>query len=64
MPEKVYYNTGEIIIDTISISNTQRDESIVEFEVSPDSNDVIGKQDLYIHYATNKSEITMVLDTL
>ena len=61
---KVYYNTGEIIIDTISISNTQRDESIVEFEVSPDSNDVIGKQDLYIHYATNNSEITMVLDTI
>lgn len=61
---KVYYSTGEIIIDTISISNTQRDENIVEFEISPDSNDVIGKQDLYIHYATNNSEITMILDTI
>lgn len=60
----VDYNSGEILIDTISISNTQRDENIIEFEVSPDSNDVIGKQDLYVQYATNNSEITMVLDTI
>ena len=61
---KVNYNTGEILIDTISISNTQKDENIIEFEVSPDSNDVIGKQDLYVQYAVNKSEVTMVLDTI
>tara|TARA_Y100000994_G_scaffold226495_1_gene209478 strand:+ start:2597 stop:4489 length:1893 start_codon:yes stop_codon:yes gene_type:complete len=61
---KVNYNTGEILIDTISISNTQKDENVIEFEVSPDSNDVIGKQDLYVQYAVNKSEVTMVLDTI
>ena len=61
---KVNYNTGEILIDTISISNTQKDENIIEFEVSPDSNDVIGKQDLYVQYAVNKSEVTMILDTI
>ncbi len=61
---KVNYNTGEILIDTISISNTQKDENVIEFEVSPDSNDVIGKQDLYVQYAVNKSEVTMILDTI
>ena len=48
----VDYNSGEILIDTISISNTQRDQNTIEFEVSPDSNDIIGKQDLYVQYAT------------
>ena len=61
---KVNYNTGEILIDTISISNTQRDQNTIEFEVSPDSNDIIGKQDLYVQYATSSSEVSMVLDTI
>ena len=60
----VDYITGEILIDTISISNTQRDQNTIEFEVSPDSNDIIGKQDLYVQYATSSSEVTMVLDTI
>ena len=53
---KVNYNTGEILIDTISISNTQKDENIIEFEVSPDSNDVIGKQDFMFNMQQIKAK--------
>lgn len=58
------YSTGEILIDTISISTTEKPENIIEFEVSPESNDVIGKQDLYVQYDVQNSTTTMILDTI
>jgi hypothetical protein len=60
----INYATGEILIDTISISSTEKPENIIEFEVSPESNDVIGKQDLYVQYSVQNSTTTMILDTI
>jgi hypothetical protein len=60
----VNYITGEINIDTIAFSSTERPENIIEIEVSPDSNDVIGKNDLYVQYRPDRSGFNMVLDTI
>jgi hypothetical protein len=60
----INYSSGEILIDTISISSTEKSENIIEFEISPESNDVIGKQDLYVQYNVQNSKIATILDTI
>jgi len=60
----VDYVRGEINIDTIAVSSTERPEDIIEVEVSPDSNDVVGKNDLFVQYKPDKSVFNMVLDTI
>lgn len=60
----VDYVRGEINIDTIAFSSTERPEDIIEIEVTPESNDVIGKNDLFVQYKPDRSIFNMVLDTI
>ena len=63
----VDYVKGEIVMDAIRIVNTSVDSAdtpIIEIQAVPESNDVIGKQDLYLQLDISKSTITAVPDTI
>ena len=63
----VDYVKGEIVMDAIRIINTlveSADTPIIEIQAVPESNDVIGKQDLYLQLDISKSIITAVPDTI
>ena len=60
----VDYMKGEVIISTVNITSTQRDNNIVEIQAFPESNDVIGLKDLYLSFAVGDSNINMVKDTI
>ena len=54
----VKYDVGEILIDTIRILSTVKDNNIVEIQAIPDSNDVIGLKDLYVQLSVANSTIS------
>jgi hypothetical protein len=60
----VNYTTGEILINTIYITGTELPNNVVEVEAYPDSNDVIGLNDLYVTFDVSKSTINMLKDTV
>ena len=60
----VNYETGEITINTITITSTERDNDIIEIQAYPESNDVVGLKDLYVSFDISKSQINMVKDTI
>ena len=60
----VDYEHGEVIISTVNITTTQRDNNIIEIQAFPESNDVIGLKDLYLSFAVGDSSINMVKDTI
>jgi len=60
----VNYETGEITINTVTITSTSLDNDIIEIQAYPESNDVVGLKDLYISFDISKSQINMVKDTI
>ena len=62
----VDYLKGEIKLNPINIISTSvnRGESLIEFSISPYSNDVIGLQDLYLQLDNNRTTINMVSDQI
>jgi hypothetical protein len=60
----VNYETGEITINTITITSTVKDSDIIEIQAYPESNDVVGLKDLYVSFDISKSQINMVKDTI
>ena len=61
------YEKGEIILNPINIISTSKTsgrEAIIEVSAIPSSNDVIGKQDLYLQLDINKSILNMKLDSI
>ena len=60
----VKYDIGEILIDTIRILSTDKDDNIVEIEAIPESNDIIGLKDLYVQLSIPDSDIGCVEDTI
>ena len=60
----VKYDVGEILIDTIRIVSTSLPDNIIEIEVVPDSNDVLGLKDLYVQLSLDKSTISPVVDVV
>ena len=54
------YIKGEIMLSPIKIISTEvnRGESLIEISANPYSNDVIGKQDLYLQLDTNNVTIS------
>ena len=60
----VDYIKGEVIISTVNIISTQRDNNIIEIQAFPESNDVIGLKDLYLSFAVGDSSINMIKDTI
>ncbi len=61
------YEKGEILLNPINIISTSKSiggESIIEISVIPVSNDVIGKQDLYLQLDINKVVLNMKTDDI
>ena len=58
------YVHGEVILNTINITSTEKPNNIIEIQAFPQSNDVIGLKDLYLNFAINDSEINMIKDTI
>ena len=64
---KIDYENGEILLKPIQFTSTEKTVNgtpIVEISTIPYSNDVIGKQDLYLQLDINKSTINMKLDEI
>ena len=60
----VDYVKGEVNLTTINITETDKVNNIVEVQAFPESNDVIGLQDLYLDFNIPSSTINMVKDTI
>ena len=60
----VDYVHGEINLSTINIISTDKPNNIVEVQAFPESNDVLGLQDLYLDFNIPSSQINMVKDTI
>jgi len=63
----VDYDKGEILINSININNTSKEVQnipIIEISACPQSNDVIGLQDLYLQLDINNSTVDMIADTI
>jgi hypothetical protein len=61
------YERGEIKLSRIKFTSTSKNDggvSIVEISVSPQSNDVIGKEDLYLQLDINNSVLNMQSDDI
>ena len=60
----VDYKKGEILLNTINITETNAINDIVEIQAFPDSNDVIGLKDLYLSFDVSNTKINMVKDVI
>ena len=60
----VNYNKGEIILNTINITSTSAANDLIEIQAFPESNDVVGLKDLYLHFDVSNSRINMVKDVI
>ena len=60
----VKYDDGEILIDTVRIISTSKPENVIEVEVIPESNDVLGLKDLYVQLSIDKSIISPISDVV
>ena len=62
----INYKTGEIVLNPINIVSAKNKDGIAIVEISaiPKSNDVIGKQDLYLQLDISKSNFEMVQDSI
>jgi len=63
----INYLTGEIIINPIKIISAEKNDGgtpIIEISAIPESNDILGIQDLYLQIDINKLSISMLLDNV
>mgnify|MGYP001185133413 FL=1 len=60
----VDYVKGEVIINTIKISSTVKDNNIIEIQAFPESNDIIGLKDIYLNLDISNTAINIVRDTI
>ena len=60
----VDYEKGEVILKTINITSTSKENDIIEIQAFPESNDVVGLKDLYLSFDVSKSSINMVRDVI
>ena len=60
----VDYVKGEVILNTINISSTVKDNDIIEIQAYPESNDVIGLKDIYLSLDMSNTTINIVRDTI
>ena len=60
----VDYKKGEVILNTINFTSTVSDNSIIEIQAFPESNDVVGLKDLYLNFDVSNSTINTVKDVI
>jgi len=63
---RIDYSKGEIILNALNIvgAEIKSPENIIEIEAIPDSNDVIGLQDLFLQIDVNSFNINLIPDTI
>jgi hypothetical protein len=63
---RIDYKKGIITLNPINVSSakTKNGQSIIEISASPQSNDVVGLQDLYLQLDINNSIFEMVIDEI
>jgi hypothetical protein len=64
---KIDYAKGEILLSPVNIISTSKNsggQSIIQISAIPSSNDVIGKQDLYLKLDINNSNVDMKIDEI
>ena len=60
----VDYVKGEILLDSVNITSTVDGTEVVEVQAIPESNDVVGLKELYLHFSLSESKINMVRDVI
>jgi hypothetical protein len=60
----VNYMTGSIYLNPINIISTQISNNVIEIQAYPESNDVLGLNNLYIYFDLTKSKINMIKDAV
>ena len=58
------YTKGEIIINSVTITETDKPDGVIEVQAVPLSNDIIGLKDIYLSFDVGNSSINMVKDTI
>lgn len=61
------YTRGEIILNPINIISTEKSDGgnpVVEFSAVPESNDVLGVQDLYLQIDINRLNVNLIPDNI
>ncbi len=61
---RIDYETGEIRLNNIKITETQISNGVIEIQAYPESNDVIALKDLYLSLDLTKSKINMIRDVI
>jgi len=64
----INYKTGEINLNYLNIISTSKvdisGDNIIEISAIPESNDIVGKQDLYLQLDTTSSSINLINDSI
>ena len=60
----VDYVKGEVLLNTLNITSTEKPNNIIEIQAYPESNDVVGLKDLYLSFSVPNSSINMVKDVI
>jgi uncharacterized protein YqfB (UPF0267 family) len=60
----VDYSKGEIKLGTLNVTSTSLENSIIQIQAFPESNDIIGLKDLYLNFSISESTINMVRDVI
>lgn len=60
----VNYMKGEILLNTLTVIETELPEDVIQIQAFPESNDIIGLKDLYLAFDVSESEINMVKDVI
>ena len=60
----VDYIKGEINLGTVNIVSTVKPNNVIEIQVFPESNDVVGLRDLYLNFDLSKTKINMIKDVI
>lgn len=63
----INYVKGEIILNPINIISTERNDGgnpVIEFSAVPESNDVLGVQDLYLQIDINRLNVNLIPDNI
>ncbi len=61
------YDKGEIMLFNLQIESTVKNlngSPVIEISASPDSNDIIGLQDLYLQLDISKSDVNAIVDRI
>jgi len=58
----INYQKGEILLNAVRITGTQRKSSLIEISAVPTSNDVVGLQDLYLQLDISGTSVDMIID--